>query len=387
MSLSILRKLSILLLLPVCMVLLAGCPSGEPQPGPAVEDVDDSSEEAAEPTTDDATVPEDQGESEAEGEPQEDATSEDEAEEPTEAVEPVSDEPAEDDSTDTSEPTVDFSQFESEADLAVEEPPATDVAITEPVETEPTETDPEPVEVEPISEPTEAEPTAAYADDAGFQPDLKIMLAQITYNLGRIQEAIATEDDYEDLSDRMKNDAGTIASLAIALGLSPVSQEEGNVCKPVAAEVAKASISLAKTTAYEESKQAYANLVKAFQGTYTETVPVEWQSAAIAESWLAHSAICNKLERAIKRFDSKADDIATMSTVLAVLSNVAQFDTTFPIDEEQRKVWADYSRAMREEMVAVAAAAKACEGEKVKQLVTDSKEKTCDACHEIFNPE
>lgn len=232
-------------------------------------------------------------------------------------------------------------------------------------------------------EPEPAGPPAA-PNVSTFAP-AKDLVSQVAYYLERLDEAVASEQDYNDSLEKISKDANTLIVVALALGL----HDEANQHKAAAPTLMKSAQDLAATKDFASAKAAV-ETVKATAASQ-EPAPVElkWEKVADLPELMKQVPLINtRLKRLVKgsRFKSKAEETTGSSAVIAAIAQGTIADTGATNGPEQIQQWYGFSTQMRDAAAAVNVGIHALDEEATAAAMQDLAQ-SCDDCHAVFHIE
>ncbi len=301
----------------------------------------------------------------------------------TEAIEPsdASDEPTEL----PTEPVVELAT-PAEPAAPMETPAETPVVPAEPVA--PMETPAAPAEPATPAEP--AAPTEAVSADAlpvdapvsAYAP-AEILLGQVEQYMTRMEEVVATPDEYKDGAVRIAHDSNTMIVIALALGL----HDEDSKLKASAPAILKAAQAVAATEDYEAAKEAVGKL-KAAVTEGGKGPELKWEKVASLKELmeqvpLIHASIRRRVSR---RFEKNTEGIAGDAATVAAIAQGTLPNTDETKEPEKTEEWVKYSIQMRNAAAEVLTAAKANNEEAANAAFT-KLDQSCHDCHKVFDPE
>ncbi|NQT38255.1 MAG: cytochrome c [Planctomycetes bacterium] len=227
-----------------------------------------------------------------------------------------------------------------------------------------------------LADPPPAPKISSFAPAA----DLSTQLAEY---LTELEEAVASEQEFEDSQETLVKDASTVVVIALALGL----HDEDNKYKAAAPGLLKAAQALAVAKDYAAAKAGVAAVKAAAAGSAGGEL--KWEKVASLEALMEQvPRISSKLKRYIRgsRFESKADDTAGFSAVIAAIGQGALADSHEAKDDAQVQQWYGFSAEMRDAAGAVNAAIRA-QDEDAATAAMERLGESCDSCHAVFHIE
>jgi hypothetical protein len=210
------------------------------------------------------------------------------------------------------------------------------------------------------------------------------LTAQVEYYVGRLEEAVATEDDYKDLQERIAKDSNTLIVIALSLGL----YDKDNDYKAAAPAIIKAAQQLATAKTYAEAK-AGVEAVKKATKSKDQAPALKWEKAAVLrELMLAVPAINTQLKRNIRLRRPKRDGpkAAGRAAVLAVIAQASMYHSGDTKKPTETKEWFKWCLQMRDGAAEVNAAARKADKDAARKGMEKLTE-SCHGCHTVFHPE
>jgi hypothetical protein len=228
-----------------------------------------------------------------------------------------------------------------------------------------------------------ADPPAAPKASA-FAP-AKDLQTQVRAYLGRIEDAVANAEAYDEKKESLVKDANTLIAIALALGL----HDEDSEYKAAAPALMKAAGQLAQSKDLAAAKAATDAVKKAAESKDGDVSGLKWSKVAALPALMQQVPRINnplKLNMKGTRFKSKAKQTMVDVAVLAVIAQAAMYDTSEvkkPGDEEK---WFKFCADMRDAAVEVGKVVKAGKADSVERVMGKLMQ-SCDDCHEVFKPE
>lgn len=226
-----------------------------------------------------------------------------------------------------------------------------------------------------------AEPPAA-PKVSTFAP-AKDVVSQIGIYVGRLEEAVESEDAFKEAEAKVAKDSNTLILLALAAGL----HDEDNKLKAAAPAIMKAAQELAKAKGFAAAKAGVAAVKKALDAADGNPAELKWVKSASLDDLMKQVPLINsRLKRNLRaeKFKSKAKDNAGDSAALAVIAQGSLADTSETKSDEDVKKWYGLCVQMRD---AAAALNKAVHDR--DQAAADKAlgvlNQSCDHCHEVFH--
>lgn len=197
-----------------------------------------------------------------------------------------------------------------------------------------------------------------------------------------LDEAVKSETDYKDAEAKVPKDANTVLLLALALGM----HDSDNAYKAAAPGLVEAAKKLMAAQKYAAAKAAVEALQAAMK-SQGDPSKLSWKDAEAASlpALMQQVPLVNgKLKRYAKQA-KKVDDARGLAAVTAVIAqgSMALADKTQKPNEAAK--WFQYCAEMRDACVQVDASLQAKDA-KATEAAMESLTKSCDVCHEVFNP-
>ena len=211
------------------------------------------------------------------------------------------------------------------------------------------------------------------------------LIAQVEYYKKRMQEAVASEADYDEAKQaRIVKDANLVAVLAQHLGM----HDSDNPLKSSAAGAVAAAKTLAAATDYKSASAGYAALEKALAGG-AGGEELKWGKVAGMGQLMKQVSVINaSLKRGLQptRLKSQAKKTSGESATMAAIANSLLFDTHEVKSEGDLPDWYAYSAEFRDSAGALNAAIKTGQIAKVTPALKRMST-SCDTCHKKFQKE
>jgi hypothetical protein len=209
------------------------------------------------------------------------------------------------------------------------------------------------------------------------------LVRQTTYYLGRLEESLASESQYQEDKEKVCKDGNTLILIALALGLD----DGNNKYKAAAPGLMKAGQAAAKATTYEAAKAALADARKAIASP-AKGPALSWDkaSASLPELMKQVPLINARLKRNLKKFAQKAKDSAGDTASLAVIAQGSMGSVSQTKKPTEAAKWFAFCAEMRDAAAAVNKAIHAGDPKATGKAMTALAE-SCDNCHTVFNPQ
>jgi len=196
---------------------------------------------------------------------------------------------------------------------------------------------------------------------------------------------VADEEEYKISEGKVNRDAGTLAVVALALGL----HDQANKYQSSAGAILRAAQAAAATKDYESAKKAVAALAEVVARGGSADGELKWAPVAslpdlMKQVPLIHSKL--NLSMKGKNFSKKAKDNRGRAAVIAVIAQGTLSDLSATKTDEEARQWRKFSEAMRDDAAAVNAAIRRADepaaAEAMKKL-----QQSCEDCHAVFKPD
>ena len=229
-----------------------------------------------------------------------------------------------------------------------------------------------------------AEPPAA-PKVSSFAP-AKDIASQIVAYVARLEESVATEEDFKESEAKLAKDANTLILLALAAGLD----DQENPYKAAAPAIMKAARELTQAKGYAAAKVGVAEVKKAAESTGGNPAELKWVKSASLPALMKQVPLINsRLKRNLRgrKFKSKAKSNAGDAATLAVIAQGSMAD-----DSEAKKTgedvkkWYGFCTAMRDAAAALNKAIHQHDQSSAKKAL-GALNQSCDQCHAVFHKE
>ena len=211
------------------------------------------------------------------------------------------------------------------------------------------------------------------------------LVNQVRDYIKEIETTLASEEEYKDSEGKIGRCTGTLAVIALCLGL----HDEPNEYKARAAALIKAAQELAATTDYQSAKKAFDGLKAVAEGKVRLQGELKWEKVASLSDLMKQVPNINtKLKRNIKgaKFKTKAKDTAGYTAAIAAIAQGSMFDTSAAKNPQEINEWYGFSIQMRDSAGAANAAIHAG-NEPAAAEAMQKLAKSCTDCHTVFHPE
>jgi len=230
--------------------------------------------------------------------------------------------------------------------------------------------------------PTAAPPKAPPVSQFAPAEDLA---DQVDYYLKRLDQAVATEEDYQDFVERIAKDSDTLVVIALSLGL----HDKDNRYKKAAPAVIKAAGQLAAAKDYATAKAAVSSIRRVATEKSADAAALKWEKvASLKQLMLAVPVINTQLKRNAKLRRPRRDGpkAAGRSAVIAAIGQASLYHSGDTEKPELAEQWYKYCVQMRDAAAELNGAAhradKAAAAKAVEKLA-----QSCDDCHTVFHQE
>jgi hypothetical protein len=222
----------------------------------------------------------------------------------------------------------------------------------------------------------------------------KDLEAQVQAYLEDLDEAVETEETYQDEVDNIAQDANTLILVSLALGL----HDSDSQYKAAAPAMIKAAQQLAAAKDYASTKAGIAAVKEATASTGSDPAELKWgKVASLKELMVAVGPINTRMKRYVRkdrpeRMKDAADDLAGYSAVLAVIAQGSMVYADETIKPAEAEKWYGFFVHMRDASAEVNRAVRAFEKDStpaafdVADAAMQDLAQSCDDCHEVFNP-
>jgi hypothetical protein len=219
------------------------------------------------------------------------------------------------------------------------------------------------------------------ASEVSAYAPAKDLVGEIDYYVRRLENAVKTQEDYDDSKDGIAKDANTLIVIALALGL----HDQDNQFKQRAGGLLKAAQQAAAADGLEATKAAVQAVKQAAAGGHSTQVDLKWERvASLPELMKQVPLVHNRLKRHVKR--NRVQQATGQAAVIAAIAQASMAnagDTEKPSEVDQ---WVKHCLAMRNAAAAVGAAVRA--GDKAAtRTAMEGLNKSCDDCHAVFHEE
>ncbi|MDZ7617422.1 MAG: hypothetical protein U1E05_10480 [Patescibacteria group bacterium] len=278
--------------------------------------------------------------------------------------------------------------METPAEPAPAETPAEPAPMETPAEPAPAETPAEPAPMGVPAEPA-APAEAASADSLPFDAPVSayapadVLVGQVDQYMTRLEESVASPDEYKDGASRIARDSNTMIVIALALGL----HDQDSKLKANAPAILKAAQDVAAAEGYESAKETIGKLKTAIADG-GEGPELKWEKVASLKELmeqvpLVHASIRRRVSR---RFAQNAEGISGDAATVAAIAQGTIANTDETIAPEKSDEWLKYSLQMRNAAAELLVAAQA-KDEEAAQAAFTKLDQSCHDCHVVFHPE
>jgi hypothetical protein len=213
----------------------------------------------------------------------------------------------------------------------------------------------------------------------------KDVAAQIDVYMARLEESVASEDEFKEAEAKVAKDANTMILLALASGL----HDEHTKYKAAGPAIVKASQDLAKAKGFAATKAAVAAIKKALEATDGNAAELKWvKSASLPDLMKQVPLINSRLKRNLRgpKFKSKAKDNAGDATTIAVIAQGSLADTSETKNADEVKKWHGFCIQMRDAATGLNKAIRAAD-QAAADKALGALNQSCDDCHAVFHKE
>ncbi len=213
----------------------------------------------------------------------------------------------------------------------------------------------------------------------------KDVASQINMYVARLEESVASEDEFKEAEARLAKDSNTLILLALAAGL----HDEDNKFKAAAPAIMKAAQELTKAKGFAATKAGVAAVKKALEATEGNAAELKWvKSASLPDLMKQVPLVNSRLKRNLRgpKFKSKAKDNAGDAATLAVIAQGSLADTAETKNDEEIKKWHGFCVQMRDAATALNKAIR--DGDQAAaDKALGALNQSCDDCHAVFHKE
>ncbi len=227
--------------------------------------------------------------------------------------------------------------------------------------------------------------TAAKVKVSQFAP-ADDLIAQIEYFVGRMDQALATKDTYDDAAQsRVAKEADTVAVLALGLNL----YDGKHRLSGSTGHLLAAAQTLGKADAdYPAARKALNELKAALAGKTAgpDSAVPGWEPVAPLGLWMKEVPVVqSNMKRSLQpeHFKSQAKQAAASSAALAMIAQGVIADDSALKDLGQRQKWRDECIEMRDAAGAVNQAIHAGDLETTQKALVRLSH-SCEKCHSDF---
>jgi len=228
-----------------------------------------------------------------------------------------------------------------------------------------------------------AEPPAA-PKVSTFAP-AKDVVSQIDAYMERLQESVASEEEFKEAEAKLAKDANTMILLALAAGL----HDEDNKYKAAAPAIFKAAQELAQAKGFAAAQAGVAKVKKSLDSSEGNPADLKWVKAASLEELMKQVPLVNsRLKRNLRgaNFKKKATSNAGDAATLAVIAQGSMADTSEAKNPEEIQKWYDFCVQMRDAAAGLNKAIRAGD-QAAAEKAMGALNQSCDDCHAVFHKE
>ena len=212
------------------------------------------------------------------------------------------------------------------------------------------------------------------------------LTGQVADYVKDLEEAVASQEEYDDSKEKIAKDSNTLIVLSLALGLS----DKDNDYKASAAGMVKAAQELAAAKDYDAAKAGVDAVKAAIEAKAGGAGQLKWEKAASLSALMeAVPSLNTKLKGALKkesRFKKKAKDAAGYAAVLSVIAQGSMANASDTEKPEEAEKWYKYCAEMRDAAAEVNAAC-AKKDHAAAEAALEKLGETCHTCHAVFHEE
>lgn len=242
----------------------------------------------------------------------------------------------------------------------------------------------------PEEPPTKPQPKPELGPQPGRSVDTKPssyapaehLVDQVAEYIEELEDAVESQEVYEESRDEIARDSNTLIVIALALGL----HDQDNKYKAAAGELIQAAQDLAAANDYASASKGVA-AIKAAAAKSSPATELKWERVASLPELMKEVPLVNSsLGRCRRRIERRAEAAQGYAAVLAVIGqgSIPNAGDTDKPDEAEK--WREFCIDMRNAAAAVGAAYQARDEQAVIEA-TGRLQQSCDDCHEVFQPE
>ena len=248
-------------------------------------------------------------------------------------------------------------------------------------------------EAEPASQAAAAELPPA-PPVSTFAPAQDLVL-QVQFYLEELEEAVATEGEYNDSVDKIVKHSNALILVALALGL----HDTDNQFKAAAPAMVKAARQLAAAGDYAAAKEGVAALQAATASTEGSPSELKWEKLASLPALMEAVPLINtRLKRYIRdgretKLKKAVDDLAGQTAALAVIAQGSMANSSETDLPNEVGKWLAFCVQMRDAATDVNARVRAFGQDGTSETFQAAKTamknlaQSCEDCHALFHPE
>ncbi len=217
---------------------------------------------------------------------------------------------------------------------------------------------------------------------SSFAP-AKDLVYEVDYYVGRLENAVESESEYKDSTDKVVKDANTLSVLALTLGLN----DEASQYQKAAPALVKAAQKLAAAKDFASAKAGVASVKEALASA-GDVSGLKWEKVATLEALMGQVPLVNsrlKRNTGKLRFQKMAKENAGESAALAAIAqaSMANADDVKKLGDAEK--WHKLCAQMRDAAGALNAAIHAKDKDAAATAMKNLAQ-SCDDCHEVFHP-
>lgn len=208
------------------------------------------------------------------------------------------------------------------------------------------------------------------------------LTVEIDALLTAIQESTKSTESYSEHQTQLKRQSIQIAVFAQTLA----EHEIDSPLKKSAPSLRNASLSLVRSTTFDEATQAVARISEAMEGKHSGTpaVEIEWNKLARASAVMPLLKERSEAVRKGLRRPKDAEIESRNAMAMAVLALTLHGDTHLAKTPADKTAWQDYCLEVQSHMSQAAAAIKTRDASAVDHFRMGME--ACDKCHQKFKP-
>lgn len=213
----------------------------------------------------------------------------------------------------------------------------------------------------------------------------KDVASQIDFYVARLEESVASEEEFKEAEAKLAKDSNTLILLALAAGM----HDEDNKYKTAAPAIMKAAQELVKAKGFAATKEGVASVKKALESAGGNAADLKWvKSAALPDLMKQVPLVNSRLKRNLRgaNFKKKANSNAGDAATLAVIAQGSLADTSEAKNDDEIKKWYGFCVQMRDAASGLNKAVRAGD-QAAADKAMGALNQSCDDCHAVFHKE